>query len=243
VAAVRPSPSETAAAVRAPISCTSLCDGWRGRQAPPLRADAPPTWGTAVPLAAPLNRGRTSAARHSPVICSASHPTTDASRRPKVPLPLAASPCLVLAACVVAFGAASAVRRSVVFAFQFHWGRPGCGWRDTAAGVGRGQVWGSGSVLGGGRAKSWLSDTCNASCHICATACASAPECRARLGAWLCHDDAGARSIPPTPRTLAVGFKRATTQKVVEKAPRPLRPPRGKPQGCQRRPLAMGIRR
>jgi len=104
---MRPSPSETAAAVRAPLSCNFLCDGWRGRQAPRLQADGPSTWGTAVPLAAPLTRGRAGAARHWPAICSASHTTTDASRWPTVPLILPASLCLVLAACGVAFGGAS----------------------------------------------------------------------------------------------------------------------------------------
>jgi len=159
VAAMRASLSETAAAVRAPLSCTALCDGLRGRQAPPLRADAPPTWDTAVLLAAPPNRGRAGAVRLSPATCSASHQTTGTSRRPRVPLPLVASPCRVLAACGVAFGAAAAGRGSVVGACKIHWCRPGCRWRDTAARVRRGEVWGSESCLGGGRSGSWLAAT------------------------------------------------------------------------------------
>lgn len=93
MAAMHPSLSETEAVSRAPSGCTALCDGWRLRQAPPLRSDGPPTCGTAVPLAAPPIHGRVGAARLSPATLSACHPATDASRRRRVPLPLSASFC------------------------------------------------------------------------------------------------------------------------------------------------------
>jgi len=88
VAAMHSSLSETAAVARAPRGCTALRDGWRLRQAPPLRSDGPPTCRRAVPLAAPPNHGRVGAARLSPATLSACHPSTDASRRRRVPLPL-----------------------------------------------------------------------------------------------------------------------------------------------------------